>query len=403
MFIRIKDLENQKDIVLGNIYRPPHDNNNPTNINTFVTELDPILSSLTNNRGDFLIAGDFNINLLQINVVNKGHFAQFLDLMLAYSLFPKITFPTRTSESGSCTLIDNILCKLSKETLCSIAVILYTSISDQYPYFLSPNRFKNRGNEPPSRYVKQRVDTESARAAYVADLMNSDIISQLNQDPYCDPNINYDILHKHIPDLKDKHLPFRVVKFNKYKHKGNKCIINGALKSLKYKDRLYKQLRSTDKSSNLYPHLKQKFGLYNSLKFPPAVSRQQIRYKKTWASINEILCKTRITQGGIKSIITKGKRIDDPRQIVEHFNSFFINIGPSLVSKSTPLKNKNFQMYLNKAILTSFNFTLIDDGILGKTLHSLRTKTSAGQDGISSFDFLFAYIGLHVLNWPIRV
>ena len=40
-------------------------------------------------------------------------------------------------------------------------------------------------------------------------------------------------------------------------------------------------------------------------------------------------------------------------------------------------------MYLNKAILTSFNFTLIDDGILGKTLHSLRTKTSAGHDGIS--------------------
>ena len=40
-------------------------------------------------------------------------------------------------------------------------------------------------------------------------------------------------------------------------------------------------------------------------------------------------------------------------------------------------------MYLNKAIFASFNFILIDDGILGKTLHSLRTKTSAGHDGIS--------------------
>ena len=265
LFIRIKDLGNQKDLVLGNIYRPPHDNNNQININTFVTELDPMLSSLTNNRDDFLIAGDFNINLLQINVVNKEHYAQFLDLMLAYSLFPKITFPTRTSESGSCTLIDNIFCKLSKETLSSIAGILYTSISDHYPYFLSFSRSKNRGNEPPSRYVKQRVDTESARAAYLADLMNSNIISQLNQDPYCDPNVNYDILHKHITDLKDKHLPFKLVKFNKYKHKGNKWITNGVLKSLIYKDRLYKQLRSTDKSSNLYPYLKQKFGLYNSL------------------------------------------------------------------------------------------------------------------------------------------
>ena len=109
------------------------------------------------------------------------------------------------------------------------------------------------------------INSQSARAAYLADLMNSNIISQLNQDPYCDPNVNYDILHKHITDLKDKHLPFKLVKFNKYKHKGNKWITNGVLKSLKYKDRLYKQLRSTDKSSNLYPYLKQKFGLYNSL------------------------------------------------------------------------------------------------------------------------------------------
>ena len=154
------------------------------------------------------------------------------------------------------------------QLLCSIAGILYTSsISDHYPYFLSLNRSINRGNQPPSRYVKQRVDTESPRAAYLGDIINSDIISQLNQDPYCDPNINYDILQKYITDLKDKQLPFRLVKFNKFKHKGNKWITKGALKSLKYKDRLYKQLRFTDKSSNLHPYLKQKFGLYNSLVF----------------------------------------------------------------------------------------------------------------------------------------
>ena len=158
LFIRIKDLENQKDLVFGNIYRPPHDNNNQININTFVTVWDPMLSSLTNNKDDFLIAGDFHINLLQINVVNKEHYAQFLDLMLAYSLFPKITFPTRTSESGSCTLIDNIFCKLSKETLSSIAGILYTSISDHYPYFLSFSRSKNRGiTSNCALYIKQHM------------------------------------------------------------------------------------------------------------------------------------------------------------------------------------------------------------------------------------------------------
>ena len=116
---------------------------------------------------------------------------------------------------------------------------------------------------------------------------------------------------------------------------------------------------------------------------PSTISGQQIWYEKTWASINEILCKTRKTRGGIKSITSKGKRINDPQQIVEHFNSFFTNIGRSFVSKLTPPKNKKFQMYLNKAILTYFNFILIDEEGLWKTLHSLRTKTSSGYDGIS--------------------
>ena len=116
---------------------------------------------------------------------------------------------------------------------------------------------------------------------------------------------------------------------------------------------------------------------------PSTISGQQIWYKKTWASINEILCKTRKTQGGIKSIISQGKRIDDPKQIVENFNSFFTNIRRSFVSKLTPPKNKIGKMYLNKAILTSFNFILIDEERLWKTFHSLWTKTSAGHDGIS--------------------
>ena len=90
----------------------------------------------TNNKGYFLIAGDPNINIQQIHVVNNEHFAPFLDLIM---------FPTRTSESGSCTLIENIFRKLSKETLCPIAGILYTSISDHYPYFLSLTRSKNQG------------------------------------------------------------------------------------------------------------------------------------------------------------------------------------------------------------------------------------------------------------------
>ena len=88
MFILIKDSHTEKETILGNIYRPPHDNNNKENVLTFVSELNPILSRLSENNRDFVMAGDYNINLLHINHVNKEHFSDFLDLMLGYSMFP---------------------------------------------------------------------------------------------------------------------------------------------------------------------------------------------------------------------------------------------------------------------------------------------------------------------------
>ena len=66
MFLLIKDNHTEKETILGNIYRPPHDNNNKENVQTFVSELNPVLSRLSENNRDCIMAGDYNINLLHI-------------------------------------------------------------------------------------------------------------------------------------------------------------------------------------------------------------------------------------------------------------------------------------------------------------------------------------------------
>ena len=45
LFVKIQGMENTEGIIIGNIYRPPYDNNRKENINSFASELDPILSS----------------------------------------------------------------------------------------------------------------------------------------------------------------------------------------------------------------------------------------------------------------------------------------------------------------------------------------------------------------------
>ena len=62
---------------------------------------------------------------------------------------------------------------------------------------------------------------------------------------------------------------------------------------------------------------------------------------------------------------------------------FFANIGPKLADQIKPISNKTYGTFLKKRVLTSFSFTLVSKTNVLKHLSSLRTKNSAGVDGIS--------------------
>ena len=349
LFVAVKDMETEKEIVVGNIYRPPYDNNNEQNVTTFVTELEPIIATLNDNNRELLIAGDFNINLLHINTCNKEHFGQFLDMLLGYSLFPKITFPTslfpkitfptRLGEN-SCSLIDNIFCSLSHNSVASLAGIICSKISDHFPCFVSLRLRNDDTNSQRNKYIKVRVNNNEAYEAFLADLQACNFATLLDHTPHGDPNQNYDKLHYKLSELKCKHLPWKLVKFNKYRHKGNRWITHGVIKSIKYRDKLYRNLKGAQKDSIFYTELKNKLSVYNKILKKTIREAKYIYYnrqfeesksniRKTWSTINEIICKTKNKKNSIKSIIKDGRQIRDLAHIVEKFNEFFVSIGPN--------------------------------------------------------------------------
>ena len=109
----------KKHIIIGNIYRPPRELID--NYKAFFDEFFPVLRSLHSSRSEFLLTGDFNINLLKIN--DREVINDFFDLLSSHSFFPTITLPTRFSERTG-TLIDNFFCKLSYTTLNSTSGVL---------------------------------------------------------------------------------------------------------------------------------------------------------------------------------------------------------------------------------------------------------------------------------------
>ena len=87
LFVKLSGADLPKDIIVGNVYKPPHNNNNYNNINVFISEMRPVLDQLNASKLEVLCAGDFNIDLLKIN--EKEHYSNFLDMMIQDSFFSK--------------------------------------------------------------------------------------------------------------------------------------------------------------------------------------------------------------------------------------------------------------------------------------------------------------------------
>ena len=226
------------------------------------------------------------------------------------------------------------------------------------------------------------------------DMNQYEISQKLTNDLSSDPNFNYETLHDHIAKMKDKHLPYKFEKFHKHKHKNNKWISFGIIRSIKTRDAMYLKFKCCSKQSVEYNTLKNNLHVFNCI-LKKTIHEAKIQYydklftqykgdiKKTWQTISAIICKSNTKRKVLDKIIVDSKVIQGKEQICGKFNEFFANIGPKRATQIKPTSNKTYDTFLKKQILVSFDFTLVTENDVLKHLSFLRTKNSAGIDGIS--------------------
>ena len=202
LFVSIKGTGHNKDVIVGNIYKPPKDNYNIENINTFTIEIENVIHELDRRNSEILIAhvaGDYNIDLLNFEV--RQAFSDFFDTMLAKSLFPRIILPTKL-DKNSCTLIDNIYFKLSPLFIDATSGIIFSRISDHFSYFLSL-KLQVLSNDKRSRFVKVYTNKKNGTHALLESIPAANTYELLDDNPYLNPNLNYSKLHSCIMELKE--------------------------------------------------------------------------------------------------------------------------------------------------------------------------------------------------------
>ena len=103
------------------------------------------------------------------------------------------------------------------------------------------------------------------------EVANADLYNKLDLDINTDPNYNYVIFSKHLQAAKSKHIPKKIKKFNKRKHKIEKWMTNEPL------------IKIVEKTHN---GAKQQY-------FDRVFTAYRTDHKKTWRTISETLCRNK--------------------------------------------------------------------------------------------------------------
>ena len=229
LFITVKDTTN-KDITIGTIYRSP---SYPTE-QTLTDNLAPIIDIISKEKGEIIICGDPNIDLLKINDSKTNNFT---DLFISKGLIPKITLPTRVTRT-SATLIDHIFHRNNNNE--TVAGTITNKIADHYTNFilLKQTDFHQPIPSHPKTITSRKLNSKNISTINRALLaQNWDTVLQTQ-----DTDTAYDATITLYNTVLDTHAPLKTEKFKRHKHKIKNWITKSIIVSINTRNDMHKKM-----------------------------------------------------------------------------------------------------------------------------------------------------------------
>ena len=323
------------------------------------------------------ILGDFNINLLN----NDYHqpTGEFFDLMSSNSFLPLITRPTRVT-ANSATLIDNIFTNHFDCSLQSSEGIFVTDITDHYPVFHINHQIFASETEI---YMERRLYNQRNKQAFLQVLQETDW-----SDIFSIPGTQscFNTFHGKLVSLLNKSFP--KVRIKK-RYNNRKPWLSDALRnSIKLKNKLYYKYRKISSVYNETCYKSYKQILQKTLiaaekqYYHELVTRNNDNMKKSWGIIKDIINKNKNPVHRTKFKLSNGSVTTDKMSVSEHFNDFFINIGPNL-AKSIPHVKRMPMSYLGDALQETIFLEPVTCEEINSILSNLKNNAT-GSDDISA-------------------
>ena len=365
-------IDSKNNAIVGVVYRPPG-----ASVTEFNMFFEGIMESFKSDAVNCYIMGDFNIDVLKSDTHNGT--ANFMDIIYRNSFLPSINRPTRITETTA-TIIDNIFTNVLNPSIAAKNGILYTDLSDHLPIFhISQNKICSKVIIPTSQQVITSK-TLSELKLRIDSCDWTDIVQ------YQDTNSVMTAFNKKFKLIYNECIPTKVVSF---KHDCKKpWLSNGLIKSIGRKNKLYYNYRHSTHN------IKAKFEKYKMFRnklhhlirisekayYASLIENNKQNLTKIWKIINNVIGKNKVALINNR-FKYNGTVITDKKDIANHFNSFFVKVGPNLARK-IPSSNHNPLNYLKGNYLHSFYFHPVVEDDIRIIINALR-NSSPGWDNIN--------------------
>ena len=313
------------------VYRPP-----ATPIKKFNERFNQILERSKITQSDCIIAGDFNICLM--NEINQTVTSEFQDMMKSNHLLPIITCPTRVTDRRA-SLIDHVWTNILSENKSGVIEV---NITDHYPILSVFKYYKNDINDKVKIEFRDVNDTNICKFKTI--LYETDwkyILGNTNS-----PDNYVSNFLKHFNATYNSCFPL------KKKVIGTKRILspwitNSLIKSIRVKHYQYKLVKrgEFDKADYLlYCKILDKLVKTSKRQYFASVFHGiKCDIKKTWKLLNNMIGRKSKYNRNI-NIEADGIRINT-HDIPNKFNEYFTTIGQQ-IKDNIPSSNMNFSDFL---------------------------------------------------------
>ena len=392
LFIEVQN--NDKTFLIGVVYRVPN-----TNVGLFNETINKLIEPIRNNF-EVILVGDFNICLMK----DDNRTQSFKNVLQSNSLFPTILEPTRVASvlrNGSYhvtkTLIDNIFIN---NRLNHKSGIIYSSISDHFPIFLSIANENIDFQEKPQE-IKYRLIDDFRIRKFKSALINSfnNSIKHINNAPEA-----FSKFYLIFDQLYNKHFPI-VTKTLTKKSILKPWVTDSLVRKIKIKGNLLKLSNKgivnreiyTRFKNNLTTQLRQAKSNY----FDKEFNKCEGNVKKTWGIINNNI-KKRNKSNNIT--IQEDNRIINSSELPNKFNNYFSNVADELATKIST-DHDNINTYLKNRISNSFFMYDISNTEVVNSIDGLKDCNGINQFStniLKEIDLEISHPLLHIFNMCIR-